>query len=75
MSYHPKPHQSPAWSLKGYPIISDEPSRWEKFLIAENIEEKDLGSDPKVLKFITENAEKFYVPTAVLKMYGMDYDA
>ena len=29
-------------------------SRWEKFLIAENIEEQDFKSNPKILKFIRE---------------------
>lgn len=74
--YRPKRHQQPAWSMKGncseFPI---EISRWEKFLIAENIEEQDFKSNPKILKFIRENVDKFYVPTKVLKMYGFNWDA
>jgi hypothetical protein len=73
MSYRPKPHQSPAWSIKGgFTEIQSELSRWEKFLLAENIEEKDVKkNDPKVMDFIKQNADKFYVPTKVLKMYGV----
>ena len=78
MSYkpRPKPHQQPGWSIKGsaYAALPSEPSRWEKFLIAEGIEEKDFGKNPKVMKFVKENVDKFYVPTKVLKMYNMDYD-
>jgi hypothetical protein len=72
LRYRPKTQQQPGWSINGnsYPILSYEPSRWEKFLIAEQIEEKDFNSNPKVLKFVKENWDKFYVPEKVLKMYG-----
>jgi hypothetical protein len=48
--------------------------QWEKFLLAENISEQDIKNNPKVLKFISKNADKFYVPTKVLKMYGFDFE-
>jgi hypothetical protein len=74
MSYRPKPHQHPGWSINSgsYATLPYEISRWEKFLEAENLDEKDLkNNNPKVMDFIKKNAEKFYVPTKVLKMYGV----
>lgn len=73
--YRPKRHQQPSWSMNGnYSEFPNEPCRWEKFLLAENIAEQDLKKNPKVFKFVQENADKFYVPTKVLKMYGMNWD-
>lgn len=77
MAYKPKPHQQPSWSIRGgsFAALPYELSRWEKFLQKENLEEEDVKkNNPKVLDFIKENAEKFYVPTKVLKMYGMNFD-
>lgn len=76
MRYRPKPHQSPKWSLNGVAQIDvpNEPSRWEKFLLEEQIEDKDIGSDPRVLKFLMKNYRTYFVPTKVLKMYGMEWE-
>jgi hypothetical protein len=71
---HRKGHTSPAWSLQGYPDIPDEPCHWELFLITEGIEAKDFENNPKVLDFIVKHARTYYVPTEVLKMWGMDED-
>jgi hypothetical protein len=70
--------QNPAWSLNGssYPELPIQPSQWEKFLLAENMEEKDaLKQNPKVLAFLIKNCRTYFVPTKVLKLYGMDWDA
>lgn len=74
--YRPKPHQCPSWSIKGgaHLDIPDGPTQWEKFLIAENLEESNIGNNSKVLKFIQKNWDKLYIPTKVLKMYGMDWE-
>lgn len=73
----PKPHQSPGWSLKGQSHAANpptEPCRWDKFLEEEKIEEKDIGTDAKVWRFVKHNYDKFYIPTKVLKMWNMDYE-
>lgn len=76
MKYKPKPHQSPGWSIKGgaNSTIPNELTNWEKFLIAEDLDESRLGNNAKVLGFLQKNWDKFYIPTKVLKMYGMDYE-
>lgn len=76
MARRPKPHQQPGWSINGcsYSGLPVEPIRWEKFLLSEHIAEEDVRDNPKVLKFVKEHAERFYVPTKVLKMYGMDFE-
>lgn len=76
MKYRPKPHQSPGWSLNGaaHIDIPNEPTRWDKFLLAEKIKDNDLDNNPKVRAFIAKNARTYFVPTKVLKMYGMDGD-
>lgn len=76
MAYKPKSHQMPAWSLVSgtYPGVPDEPSKWEKFLLAEQIDEKDAGDNPKVLAFILKNCRTYFVPTKVLKLYGLDHE-
>ncbi len=68
--------QHPAWSISGssYPVVPDEPSRWDQFLLKENIEEQDFGANPKVLDFILKNARHYFVPTKVLKLYGLDHE-
>lgn len=66
---------NPAWSLNGSSYtIPDELSHWEKFLEAEQIAEQDFGSNPKVLDFLVKNARHYFVPTKVLKLYGMDLE-
>lgn len=74
MKYRRKPQQSPRWSIKGSACIDvpNEPTRWELFLLAENLEDSKLDNNSKVLKFVKQNWDKFYIPTNVLKMYGMD---
>lgn len=74
--YRPKPHQCPSWSIKGgsYIAIPDEITKWELFLLEENIEESNVGNNSKVAKFVQKNWDKFYIPTKVLKMYGMDWE-
>lgn len=74
--YRPKRHQQPSWSMKGGGFINMpiEITHWEKFLLAENIAEEDLGNNPKVAKFIQKYLDKFFIPTKVLKMYNADYD-
>lgn len=75
MAYRLKAHQYPSWSLSAgsFTGIPNEPSRWEKFLEAENLDEKDVRkNNPKVLDFVIKNYRQYFVPTKVLKMYGMD---
>jgi hypothetical protein len=74
LRYKPKAHQQPGWSIRGgtYAALPYEISRWEKFLLAEGIEEQDVKNNPKVLSFVKENWDKFYVPEKVLKMYKQD---
>ena len=65
----------PAWSINGGTyIIPDQPSKWEQFLEAENIAEQDFGSNPKVLEFAVKNARHYFIPTKVLRMYGLDFE-
>jgi len=67
----------PAWSLNGgqYTDVPPEPSRWDQFLAAENLEEQDaLKHNPKVREFVVRNHRTFFVPTKVLKMYHMDWN-
>jgi len=73
MKYRPKAHQQPSWSIKGSGNVQIpiEPSRWEKFLLAEGIDEQDCKGNPKVMQFVKEHADRFYVPTKVLKMFGV----
>jgi hypothetical protein len=68
--------QAPPWSINGssYPALPDEPSRWDKFLVAENLEGKDLRNNPKVRDFIVKYSRTYFIPTKVLKWYGMDFD-
>lgn len=67
--------KSPAWSLNGSscPDIPNELSRWEKFIEAEHLEDKDLKNNKKVLDFILNNYRQYYVPTKVLRMYGREW--
>lgn len=76
MKYRPKPHQSPGWSIKGgaHIDVPNELTKWEKFLLEEDLDESKIVNNAKVLKFINKNWDKFYIPTSVLKMYGMDWD-
>lgn len=76
MKYRPKPHQSPGWSIKGGAnlTVPNEPTKWELFLLEENLDENKVGNNAKVLGFLQKNWDKFYIPTKVLKMYGMDWD-
>ena len=76
MGYKRKPHQNPAWSINGtvYPELPNEPSRWDQFLAAERLDEKDaLKKNPKVKDFVAKHHRSFFVPTKVLKVYGMDW--
>lgn len=75
MAYR-NPHQPPSWSINGssYPSIPDESTKWEIFLLAENIADKDIRNNPKVLDFITKYARTYFVPTKVLKLYGAYYE-
>lgn len=77
MAHRPKAHQQPGWSLTGgsYAGLPYERSRWEKFLEAEHLDESDLGNNPKVLDFLVKNAHTYFVPTKVLRMYNMEFDA
>lgn len=75
--YRLKPHQFPSWSINlgSYPELSNEPSRWEKFLEAENLDEKDVKkNNPKVREFVVKHYRSYFVPMKVLKMYGMEYE-
>jgi hypothetical protein len=66
------------WSIRGssHLDIPDQPSRWEKFLEAEHLDEKDLKKkNPKVLDFVVKNHRTYFVPTKILKMYGMKIEA
>lgn len=74
--YRPKPHQQPKWSMKtgGYIDVPNLPTKWELFLISENLEEGKLSNNSKVLTFVEKYWDKFYIPTAVLKMYGRDWE-
>jgi hypothetical protein len=78
LPYRPKPHQSPAWSIKGGSANVDipvGPTMWEKFLVEEELEEDSIRSNnTKVLLFIQVNLEKYYIPTRILKMYNMDWE-
>jgi len=75
MAYR-NPHQPPSWSLNGssYPALPNLPSKWEQFLLAENIAEQDFGTNPKVLDFVIKNSRHYFVPTKVLRLYGLDYE-
>lgn len=76
MKYKPKAHQQPGWSIRGRANIDvpNELTKWELFLLAENLDDGKIGNNAKVLKFIQKNFDKFYIPTKVLKMYGMDWE-
>jgi hypothetical protein len=76
LKYRPKPHQHPGWTIKGVANfdVPNELTRWEKFLLAEQISDKELWNNPKVMKFIVKYARTYFVPTKVLQMYGMDWD-
>ena len=72
-----KHHRQHSWSVNGssYPVVPDQPSHWELFLAAEKLDEQELGrNNPLVMKFILQNSQRFYVPTKILKMYGVDFD-
>jgi len=72
--YRPKATQSPGWSINGsiYTDVPNELTHWEKFLIDEEISTKDIENNPKVIVFISKNSHLYFIPTAVLKMYGVD---
>jgi len=76
LAYKPKPHQQPGWSIKGNlsVAIPNEMCQWEKFLLAENIADEEIGNNDKVEAFIRKNADTFYIPTTVLKAYGMNWE-
>lgn len=48
--------------------------QWEKFLLAENIADEEIRNNDKVEAFIRKNADTFYIPTTVLKAYGMNWE-
>ena len=68
-----RPEVRHRWSIgsTNYPEVPNEPTMWERFLLAEGLEEDHLPhNNPKVMLFIMKNAQRFYVPTKVLKLYG-----
>lgn len=73
MASRPNLNQCPSWSINGNSSedIPPEPNHWDKFIEAEHLEDKDLKNNPKVLSYILKIYEDFYVPTKVLKMYGI----
>ena len=77
MARKPQAHQYPGYYLRSGTCAVDMPyemSRWEKFLLAENLDENNLTRNPKVRDFVIKHARSYFVPVKVLRMYGMDFE-